>query len=386
MFNFGLLALAISAFGIGTTEFVIMGLLPNVAQDLGVTIPMAGMLITAYALAVAIGAPVMAVLTSRLPRKNALLILMGIFILGNAMCALSPNYHVLIIARIITALCHGAFFGIGSVEAAALAPVNRKASAVAMMFTGLTLANVLGVPLGTALGQAEGWRMTFWVVTVIGVIALASLAKLLPPDHSGDVGDIRKELSALKDGKVWLALLMTVLASGSMFTLFTYIAPILSELTHVSPRGISATLLLLGVGLTVGNFIGGRLADWSLPTALIGNTVVIILLQLIFYWTSSILIPAEVTLFLWGAAAFAACSALQLNAMTRGSKAPNLIATLNIGAFNTGNALGAFVGGMVIEKGFGLRPVTLSGSMLAAIGLVVTLIALYGVRKAKAKI
>lgn len=379
--NLPLLALAISAFGIGTTEFVIMGLLPDVARDLSVSIPAAGMLVTAYALGVAIGAPIMALLTARLPRRSALLALMGIFIVGNALCALSATYGLLMTARVVTALCHGAFFGIGSVVAASLVPKNRQASAVALMFTGLTLANVLGVPFGTALGQEAGWRSTFWVVTGIGFLALIALFKLLPRDQAGERADLRGELRALRNGVVWGSLAMTVLFSASMFTLFTYIAPILGEITGVSPRGVSATLFLLGIGLTAGNLIGGRLADWKLTHALIGNTIAVAVLLGAFYWTSGSVIPAEITLFLWGAVGFAGCSALQLNAMNAGKNAPSLIATLNIGAFNAGNALGAWVGGAVIASGIGLRPVTLAASALAVVGLAVTVLTLRAARR-----
>ena len=256
-----LLILALSAFAIGTTEFVIMGLLPDVAADLGVSIPGAGWLVTGYALGVAIGAPFMALATAKLPRKAALVALMVIFIIGNLLCALASDYNVLMFARVVTALCHGAFFGIGSVVAAGLVPANKRASAVALMFTGLTLANVLGVPLGTALGQAAGWRSTFFAVTVIGVVALIGLIRFLPAKRDEEKLDMRAELAALKGAGIWLSLSMTALFSASMFTLFTYVAPLLGDVTGVSPKGVTWTLLLIGLGLTVGNIIGGKLAD-----------------------------------------------------------------------------------------------------------------------------
>ncbi len=230
-----LLVLALSAFAIGTTEFVIMGLLPEVAADLGVSIPGAGWLVTGYALGVAIGAPIMAMATARLPRRKALLVLMGVFIFGNLLCAIAANYGLLMLARVITALCHGAFFGIGSVVAASLVPANRKASAVALMFTGLTLANVLGVPLGTALGQVAGWRSTFWAVTLIGIAALIGLWRVLPRQHDEEATDIRAEFAALRGAGLWLALSTTVLFSAAVFCIFTYVAPLLGEVTGVSP-------------------------------------------------------------------------------------------------------------------------------------------------------
>ncbi|KPA88411.1 MULTISPECIES: MFS transporter [Pseudomonas] len=369
-----LLILALSAFAIGTTEFVIMGLLPDVATDLGVSIPGAGWLVTGYALGVAIGAPFMAMATSRLPRKAALVVLMGIFIVGNLLCAVASDYNVLMLARIITALCHGAFFGIGSVVAANLVAPDKRASAVALMFTGLTLANVLGVPLGTALGQQAGWRSTFWAVTVIGVIALIGLIRFLPVKHDEEKLDMRAELGALKGAGLWLSLSMTALFSAAVFALFTYIAPLLGEVTGVSPRGVTWTLVLMGLGLTLGNILGGKLADRNLAATLIGVFIAMAVLATALTWSSVLVIPAELTLFLWATACFAAVPALQVNVVTYGQAAPNLVSTLNIGAFNVGNALGAWVGGSVIAHGLGLTSVPLAAGALAVLALLVTLI------------
>lgn len=369
-----LLILALSAFAIGTTEFVIMGLLPDVASDLGVSIPGAGWLVTGYALGVAIGAPFMALATARLPRKAALVALMGVFIIGNLLCALATDYNVLMFARVVTALCHGAFFGIGSVVAANLVPANRRASAVALMFTGLTLANVLGVPLGTALGQVYGWRSTFWAVTVIGVIALIGLIRFLPIKRDEEKLDMRAELAALKGAGIWLSLSMTVLFSASMFALFTYVAPLLGDVTGASPRGVTWTLLLIGLGLTLGNILGGKLADRRLAATLMGVFAAMAVISTALSWTSTALIPAEITLFLWATAAFAAVPALQVNVVSFGKAAPNLVSTLNIGAFNLGNALGAWVGGTVIDQGLGLTRVPLAAAALAVLALIVTLI------------
>ncbi|WP_435634421.1 MFS transporter [Pseudomonas solani] len=369
-----LLVLALSAFAIGTTEFVIMGLLPDVAADLGVSIPGAGWLVTGYALGVAVGAPFMAMATARFPRKAALLALMGIFILGNLLCAVAANYELLMLARVITALCHGAFFGIGSVVAASLVPENRKASAVALIFTGLTLANVLGVPLGTALGQAAGWRSTFWAVTLIGIVALIGLWRVLPNRHDEEKADMRRELAALNGAGLWLALSTTVLFSAAVFCIFTYVAPLLGEVTGVSPRGVTLSLLLIGLGLTLGNVIGGRLADWKLAQTLMGVFVALAIASTVLSWTSAALIPTEITLFLWATAAFAAVPALQVNVVAFGAGAPNLVSTLNIGAFNVGNALGAWVGGLVIDQGLGLTRVPLAAAVLAILALVATVL------------
>ncbi len=367
-----LLVLALSSFAIGTTEFVIMGLLPEVAADLSVTIPQAGWLVTGYALAVAIGAPIMAVSTAHLKRRTALIALMAFFIAGNLLCALSPNYWVLMIARIVTALCHGAFFGIGSVVAANLVAPDRRARAVALMFTGLTLANVLGVPLGTAIGQAYGWRSTFAVVTAIGIVTIAGLIAILPRDRDEEQGNIFREIAALKNGHLWLALSTTVFFAASMFALFTYIAPLLRDVTGLSPEGVTWTLFLIGLGLTIGNLLGGKAADWKLGATLAGIFALIAITSVAFSFTSPFLVPAEITLFLWAMASFAAVPALQVGVVRFGKDAPNLVSTINIGAFNTGNALGAWAGGLVIDAGFDLTRVPLIAALLALIGLVAT--------------
>ncbi|WP_454850082.1 MFS transporter [Rhizobium binxianense] len=369
-----LLVLALSSFAIGTTEFVIMGLLPEVAADLSVTIPEAGWLVTGYALAVAVGAPVMAVSTARLKRRTALIMLMAFFIAGNLLCAVASDYWVLMIARIVTALCHGAFFGIGSVVAAGLVSEDRRARAVALMFTGLTLANVLGVPIGTAIGQAYGWRSTFALVTVIGVVTILGLIAILPRDREETQGSILREIAALKNGRLWLALSTTVFFAASMFALFTYIAPLLRDVTGISPEGVTWTLFLIGVGLTLGNLVGGKLADWRLGATLAGIFLAIAATSAVFTLTSRFFIPAEITLFLWATASFAAVPALQVGVVGFGKEAPNLVSTLNIGAFNTGNALGAWIGGTVIDAGFELARVPLAAALMALIGLATTAI------------
>jgi len=366
-------ALTLAAFAIGTTEFVIMGLLPQVADSLRVSIPAAGWLVSGYALGVALGAPVMALATARLPRKTALFWLMAIFVLGNALCALAANYGFLMAARVVTSLCHGAFFGIGSVVAANLAPPGRKASAMALMFTGLTVANILGVPLGTALGQAYGWRSTFWAVSGIGVLTLAGITILLPKRPDEETSKLSTELIALRNLRLWAGIGLTVLFSASMFTLFTYIAPLLNEVTGISPHGVTWTLLLVGVGYTIGNTLGGRLADWRILPGLAGSLAVIVLLEVLYFWAGRAVFPAELTLFLWGAASFAAAVCLQMNVITTGSAAPNLAATLNVGAFNAGNALGAWLGGLVIDHGPGLTAIPLVAALPALLALAITL-------------
>jgi DHA1 family inner membrane transport protein len=366
-----LIALAIASFCIGTTEFVIMGLLPDVARDLGVTIPVAGLLVTGYALGVVVGAPVVAAATIRLPRKPALLGMVGVFIVGNVLCALAPTYAVLLFARIVTAFCHGSFFGIGSVVAADLVPVAKRAQAIALMFGGLTLANVLGVPFGTALGNALGWRSTFWAVAVVGVIAALAIVAWLPAAIPMKPANLRGEMRVLKRPQVLLAMAISVLASASLFSVFTYIAPLLENVTHLTPAVVTYALLVFGAGLTAGNFIGGRLADWKLMPSLLGVMVVLALVCAAFAFTSRWSIAAFVTLFVWGALAFAVVPLLQMRIVNEAADAPNLASTLNQGAFNLGNATGAWLGGAALVAG-------ISYGMLPWVGAAVAVLALTG--------
>ena len=369
-----LLALAVAAFGIGTTEFVIMGLLPEVANDLNVSIPDAGLLITGYALGVVFGAPILAIATANMPRKATLLGMTLMFILGNVLCALAPTYATLMAARVITALCHGAFFGIGSVVAAGLVAPNKRAQAIALMFTGLTLANVLGVPLGTALGQYAGWRSTFWAVAVIGVIAVIAQMVWLPKEIPMEKGNLVTEFRVLGKPNVLLALAMSVLASTSLFSVFTYIAPILRDVTGVTPHGVTFMLLLFGLGLTGGSMLGGRLADSRLLPALLGMSIAVVLIVALFSQTSHSVIPAAITLLLWGVVAFALCPILQLLIIDQASDAPNLGSTLNQSAFNLGNAAGAWIGGLVVASGADLADLPWTG---AAVGVLTVLTALF---------
>ncbi|MBI0326170.1 MFS transporter [Burkholderia plantarii] len=368
-----LFALAIAAFGIGTTEFVIMGLLPNVALDLDVSIPAAGMLVSGYALGVTIGAPILAIVTAKMPRRQALLGLIGVFIAGNLLCAIAPNYGLLMAARVVTAFCHGAFFGIGSVVASSLVAPNRRAQAIALMFTGLTLANVLGVPLGTALGQAFGWRSTFWAVTAIGVVAAGALAVCLPRRLEMPSTSIAREFRVMRNPQVLMVLGISVLASASLFSVFTYITPILEDVTHFSPHEVTLVLLLFGLGLTVGGTIGGKLADWRRMPSLIVVLALIGLVQAVFGGTMRLPIPALVTIFVWGVLAFAIVPIAQILIVDRASEAPNLASTLNQGAFNLGNATGAWLGGLAIGAGVPLAQLPWVGAAMAVGALALTL-------------
>ena len=372
-----LLALALSAFAIGTTEFVIMGLLPDVARDLAVSIPSAGLLVSGYALGVAAGAPLLAVLTSKLPRKAALQALMIVFIVGNMLCAVAGDYRMLMIARVVTSFAHGSFFGIGAVVAASLVAREKQASAIALMFTGLTLANVLGVPFGTFVGQSFGWRLTFWIVAALGVLSLAGIAALVPNRHDAGPVGLAREVRVLREPQVWLALAMTVLGFGGVFVVFTYIAPILEQIGGFSPRAVTMVLVLFGAGLTVGNVVGGKLADRALMPSLMGILVLLALVMGVFAKTSHLAVPAAVTVFVWGIAAFATVPPLQMRVVEKASHAPHLASTLNIGAFNIGNALGAWLGGLALTHGVGLDALPWVAAAVTVAALVVTMLAAY---------
>lgn len=369
--NWPLLALAIGAFGIGTTEFAPMGLLPVIADGVGVSIPSAGMLISAYAIGVMVGAPVMTLAFSRFGKRTALMLLMAIFTVGNLLSALAPGYATLLLSRLVTSLNHGAFFGLGAVVAASVVPKDRQASAVATMFMGLTIANIGGVPAATWLGQEVGWRWAFAGTAVLGLLAIAAIAFALPRGEAGRMPDVRRELRVLVRPEVLLAMSITVLGSGAMFTLYTYVAPILTNLTGAGDGFVTLALVLIGIGLTIGNLVGGRLADWSIDGA---TRIILASLALIMVLLPLVLaspVPAAIGLVVWGAATFALVPPVQMRVMQAAAEAPGLASSLNIGAFNFGNAVGAALGGAVISLDLGYAAVPIAGGLLAALGLVV---------------
>ncbi len=369
-----LYALTAGAFGIGTTEFVIMGLLIQVAADLHVSIAAAGLLISGYALGVFVGAPLLTAATSRMPRKAVLVALMIVFTLGNLACAIAPNYTMLMIARVITSLAHGTFFGVGAVVATGLVTEDRKASAISIMFTGLTVATLLGVPAGAWLGLQLGWRATFWAVTAIGVIATIVIATLVPRDR-GDAAPIafREELKAIARPQVMLGLLMTVLGFGGMFTVYTYIQPLLTQVTGFSESAVSPILLVFGVGMILGNLLGGRFADRRLIPALLGTLLALAAVMGLMSFVLHSQWAMVLFVGLLGAAAFATVSPLQLWVLQKAGDAQSLASSLNIGAFNLGNALGAWLGGVVIAHGAGLTTLTWVGALVPASAFLVAL-------------
>ena len=368
-----IIALAIAAFGIGTTEFVILGLLSSVAADLDVSIPAAGHLVSSYALGVVLGGPILAVVTARWPRRPTLIVLISIFLVGNLLCALAPNYWSLILARVVTAFSHGAFFGIAAVTAASLAPPAKRGQAISLVFAGLTLANVLGVPAGAAIGQAFGWRATFACVVLIGVLAVLALLRWLPTGLKPSAGGIVGEFRVLRQAPVLLALGLSALASVSMFTVVTFIEPMLRELTGIAGLWISLVMGVYGIGLTAGSILGGRLGHRALIPVLARLMVAIAVALLVLAYAIGWLPLAILAIFGWAALSFAIVPLLQLLVVDQAGAAPNLASTLNQSAFNLGNALGAALGGVVISLGLPMNWIPVVGAAVIVLnaGLVV---------------
>ncbi|RYF39022.1 MAG: MFS transporter, partial [Comamonadaceae bacterium] len=329
----------------------------------------AGLLVTGYALGVVVGAPVFAIATAALPRKATLIGLALLFVIGNLLCALAPSYNLLMAARVITALAHGTFFGIGSVVAAGLVAPNKRSQAIALMFTGLTLANVLGVPLGRIIGEHHGWRMTFAAIVLIALAAVASLVVLLPKNIAMQRGNILREFTVLADGRVLLALATSTLVSASLFVVFTYIAPLLTQVSGFSNAAVAPILLVLGVGLTIGSTVGGRLGDRRLVPSLL----MVLALDAVVLALLHVVLPlgalTVVVLLVWSALSFALVPLLQTLIVRHADAAPNLASTLNQGAFNLGNAGGAWIGSAMLAAGAPLVDLPTVGAGIAVIAL-----------------
>ncbi|QAY69889.1 MFS transporter [Xylanimonas protaetiae] len=371
-----LYALALGGFGIGLTEFVIMGLLPEVASDFGVTETVAGYLISGYALSVAVGGVALTALLGRVDRKKALLGLLLLFIAGNLISAVAPGYGLMLAGRVVAALCHGAFFGIGAVVATDLVPENRRAAAISMMFAGLTIANVAGVPLGTFLGQAAGWRSTFWAITAIGVVAFVGILALVRPTPVARGGHgVLAEFRIFRSGQVWLSMLVTVLGYGGMFGAFTYIAFTLTEVGGFDASAVPWLLVLFGVGLFAGNLLGGRFADRNLVATLVVLMSALTVILAGFALTASSHVATLVALVLMGGFGFATVPGLQMRIMNHASDAATLASGANIAAFNIGNAFGAWVGGLTLAAGLGYTSPLWAGAAVTLAGLVAYLVA-----------
>ncbi|ALE04973.1 MFS transporter [Arthrobacter sp. ERGS1:01] len=382
----GLIALALGGFGIGLTEFVIMGLLPEVAADFQVSEATAGWLISGYALSVVIGALFLTAAVTRLPRKPVLAGLMVLFIAGNLVSAMAPDYSTMMIGRVIAALCHGAFFGIGAVVAADMVAPSKKAGAIAIMFTGLTAANVLGVPFGTLLGQHAGWRSTFWAITAIGVVALIGILALVPTTpHTRGAAGLRGELRAFKSRQVWLSITVTVLGYGGMFGAFTYIAFTLTDVTGFAATTVPWLLILFGVGLFIGNTLGGKAADRNLDKTLLLVLTMLAVILAVFALSATSQIMTIASLMLMGGFGFATVPGLQMRVMKFAAAAPTLASGANIGAFNLGNALGAWLGGAAITAGLGYTSPIWAGAGLTLLAVGVMAYAAANARNSPAR-
>lgn len=371
-------ALSVGSFGIGTTEFVIMGLLLDVAHDFHISITLAAWSITAYACGVVIGAPLLTPLLSRYPKKPALLFLMILFSIGNLGCGIAGNMTMLIIFRVITALAHASFFGISSVYAAELAPVDKRASAVSAVFLGATLANILGVPLGAWVGQYLGWRYTFFMVTLIGILSALAVIALVPGRQAQPAvqSRIRGELKVLRHPTVLRSLLITALGFSGVFAAFTYIAPMLKTVTGMSEHLIPPVLVLFGVGMVAGNHLGGRLTDGGVRRALLLTLALLIVVLCLFPFAIQTLPGACAAVFLLGAAMFSTIPPLQMQALDSSETGKSMVSSCNIAAFNLGNAAGAWFGGLLLTAGVSLSHIPLAGACLTASGFVIASVTL----------
>ncbi|KQV81964.1 MFS transporter [Rhizobium sp. Root1220] len=371
-----LFALTIAAYAIGTTEFVIVGLLPTVATDLHITLPLAGLIVSVYALGVTFGAPILTALTGRIERKPLLLGLMALFVVGNGMAALSQSYSPLLVARVLSAFAHGVFFSVGSTIAADLVPENRRASAIAMMFMGLTVAIVTGVPLGTFIGQVFGWRATFAAVAGLGVFAFLAIALLLPSNlKKAPAATIGDQIKVLGSGRLLIVFAMTALGYGGTFVTFTFLASILQEVTGFAESTVGIILVLYGIAIAAGNVIGGRLANRDPVRALTGLFIAQAVVLVLFSFTAVSPWLAIPTLAALGFLSFANVPGLQIYVVQLAKQvrpaAVDVASALNIAAFNLGIAAGAWIGGLVVESSLGLGATPWVGAILvaAAVGL-----------------
>lgn len=369
-------ALVIGAFGIGTTEFVIAGLLPAIAADFGVSIPVAAYLATSYALGVFVGAPVLIILGARTAKKTMLAYLAGLFVIGNLVTAMAPTFEVAVIGRLITSLTHGAFFGIGSVLAAEMVPKEQRVRAIAFMFSGLTVANLVGVPAGTWIGQHFSWHATFYAITAIGVATVIAVLTLIPATPKPKAQPIGHEFAAFTNPKVLLAMGITVLGPAAFFTSITYIAPMMTGVAGFSEGAITWLLMVFGLGLFVGNWLGGRYADRALMPMLYGTLLAQAVVLFVFHFVASSQAASIVCIFLMAAFGFATVSPIQKLVMdkARAAGAPTLAAAVNIGLFNLGNALGAWLGGWVIANGFGFSSPNWAGGLISLGALLLAIV------------
>ncbi|MHB9757931.1 MFS transporter [Streptomyces sp. BYX5S] len=369
-----LLALAVVAFGIGTTEFATMGLLPQIADGIDVSVPHAGNLVSAYALGVVVGAPVLTGVGARIPHKKLLLLLSGLFVIGNAASALAPNFGLLFAARFLAGLPHGALFGVGAVVASRLVTPDRAARAVSKMFLGLTVANIVGVPASTALGQHLGWRSAYWAVAVIGGLALAALALFVPHQPRGEGAGIRRELRAMGNRQVVIGLATAVVGFGGFFAVYSYLVPMLTNVTGLSDSSSTLVLALYGVGMTLGTLVAGPLTDRALRPTLYASLALLAAALVTFHYAVHSTVPALITITFIGAMGSLITTPVQMLLMAKADAAPTMAAASNHSAFNLANAGGAWLGGLAISAGWGWTSPTLVGAALAVAGLALALV------------
>ena len=384
-----LAALAVGTFALGMTEFVITGLLPPIAADLAVSIPTAGLLISGYALTVVIGGPAITALVIRRPRKPVLIALLAFFVAGNALSAVAPAYSVMLGGRIVAALCHGAFIGFATVVAGDLVRPERRSSAIGAMLSGITLASVAGVPLGTLLGQQFGWRSTFWAMALLGLVAVLATAVFVPATTASTaIGATRAQLAAFRNPGVWIALAMTALAFGAVYAPFTYIAPLMTDVAGYGAGALPWLLALFGFGLVLGNVIGARAADRHLMATIVTASVAMLVVLIAFAWTAHDRLPATVTLFLLGVVAYATVPGLTTRVLTAADGAgQNLLASsAAVSAFNLGNAAGAYLGGRAITAGWGYDATPLVGAGMEVAALLLAVMSLITSRRERVMI
>ncbi|MGY4386150.1 DHA1 family arabinose polymer transporter-like MFS transporter [Pedobacter sp. UYP24] len=364
-----LLTLTLGGLGIGITEFVMMGLLPDIAKDLSISIPQAGHLISAYAIGVVIGAPLLVVIAGSYPPKKILMVLMLMFTVFNALSAFAPGYNTLFAARLLAGLPHGAFFGVGSVVASRIAEKGKEAQSVSLMFAGLTIANIVGVPLGTYIGHNYSWRYTFVIIVIVGLITMLSIKTWMPNLPATKNRNLAQEFNFFKQPESWLIILMIAVGTGGLFSWYSYIAPLLTEVSGFSANSITYILIIAGFGMMVGNFIGGRLADKVSPAK---ATVVLLLTMsitlFIVHYVSVNQTMSLIMTFVTGAVAFAAASPIQMLMINTAKGSEMLAASVSQASFNIGNALGAFLGGLPLAAGYDYTSPVWVGSLMALVG------------------
>jgi DHA1 family inner membrane transport protein len=381
-----LIALFIAAFSFGTTEFVIAGVLPQVAAGLDISVPTAGYLVSAYALGIAVGGPLMTIVTSRIPRRTLLIGLAIAFTIGQVACAVAPDFASMLVIRVIVAVAHGVYFGVAMVVAVGLVPPERRGSAVALVLAGLTVSNIVGVPAGAAIGNAFGWRTTFWAMFALGLVSLAAIAALLPRTTGAGrpASSLAGEVRVLGRQQVWTTLIIMLMLMIGQFVPFTYITPLLQEVTGLDASVVPLVLLINGIGCTLGVFVGGRLADYSLMPSMIVLLVVQSFVLTAMYIVAPYPVPMTAAIFVWGAVNFAIGTPIQARILNWTADAPNVASSMVPSGFNIGIAAAAFIGALLLNAGFGYRSLPVLGIGAMAVAVIVAILSLLAERRSGA--